>query len=156
MSRRQARETAMQTLASLDILGKLTTATAEDAERIFSMAWGEQADYSPADTVYARELAEKTRANLAVIDELLAAASRGWKIKRMATADRNLVRLAVCEMEFVEEVSASVAISEAVELAKVYGTDDSPKFVNGILGAVSRRNRETPDKDGAAAEQKAK
>ena len=81
-----------------------------------------------------------TRENLEKIDELIQEnLKKGWTLKRLATADRNILRLAVYEMKFAEEkLSAGIAINEAVNLAKKYGTDNSGKFVNGILDAVSK------------------
>lgn len=77
--------------------------------------------------------------NLEQIDELIQKnLKKGWTLKRLATTDRNILRLAVYEMKFAEEkLSAGIAINEAVNLAKKYGTDNSGKFVNGILNAVS-------------------
>ena len=70
------------------------------------------------------------------IEELDAAineASKGWKTTRMGKVDLTLIRLAVYEIRFEEEIPVKVSINEAIELAKKYGTDDSPAFVNGIL-----------------------
>ncbi|MBR6014214.1 MAG: transcription antitermination factor NusB [Selenomonadaceae bacterium] len=81
-----------------------------------------------------------TMAHLEEIDEIIQKnLKKGWTLKRLATADRNILRLAVYEMKFAEEkLSAGIAINEAVNLAKKYGTDNSGKFVNGILDAVSK------------------
>ena len=71
------------------------------------------------------------------IDSLISACSKDWKLKRMATVDRNVTRMAVFEIRFAEEkLAPKIAINEAVELAKKYGTDDSGRYVNGILGAM--------------------
>lgn len=81
-----------------------------------------------------------TRQNLEEIDELIQKnLKKGWTLKRLGTAERNILRLAVYEMKFAEEkLSANIAINEAVNLAKRYGTDNSGKFVNGILDTVSK------------------
>ena len=81
-----------------------------------------------------------TRNNLEEIDELIQKnLKKGWTLKRLGTAERNILRLAVYEMKFAEEkLSANIAINEAVNLAKRYGTDNSGKFVNGILDTVSK------------------
>ena len=81
-----------------------------------------------------------TRANLEKIDEIINNnLKEGWKISRLATTDRNILRLAVYEMNFAEKkITPAVAINEAVNLAKKYGgTDDSGKFINGVLSSVS-------------------
>ena len=74
------------------------------------------------------------------IDGLISSASKEWKLSRMAGVDRNITRMAVFELKFREEkVTPNIIINEAVELAKKFGTDDSSRFVNGILGAVLRK-----------------
>jgi N utilization substance protein B len=70
------------------------------------------------------------------IDELINEKSTGWKTSRMAKVDLTLIRLAVYEIKFDEDIPNKVAINEAVELAKTYGTDDSASFVNGILAKI--------------------
>ena len=79
-----------------------------------------------------------TRLHLAEIDELIQKnLKKGWTMKRLATADRNILRLAVYEMKFADDkLEIGIAINEAVRLAKKYGTDESGRFVNGILDAI--------------------
>jgi N utilization substance protein B len=76
-------------------------------------------------------------ANLRQIDTLIEQRLKDWELNRIAKIDLALLRLAVYEMRFVSDISHATAINEAVELAKVYGTDDSPAFINGVLGRVS-------------------
>ena len=71
------------------------------------------------------------------IDELLTTYSEGWTLERMPVVDRNLARIAVYELLFVPEIDDPVAITEAVELARQMSTDDSPRFLNGILGRIA-------------------
>ena len=71
------------------------------------------------------------------IDELLATYSQGWTVERMPAVDRALLRLATWEVVYSDEVPDAVAISEAVELAKTMSTDESPSFVNGLLGRIA-------------------
>ncbi len=71
------------------------------------------------------------------IDELLATYSQGWTVERMPAVDRALLRLATWEVVYSDEVPDAVAISEAVELAKTMSTDESPGFVNGLLGRIA-------------------
>ena len=88
---------------------------------------------------FVAQLVHGTRANLEAIDAQIAANSREWKVERMAAVDRNLTRMATYEMCFAEEkLTPNIAINEAVELAKKYGTDDSSRYVNGILGAIMK------------------
>jgi len=90
---------------------------------------------------YAVELLEKTLQNRERIDGLITEAAVNWRLERIAVADRNVLRLAVCEMLFVEDVPDEVAINEAVEIARRFGGDDSPAFINGILDAVRKSLR---------------
>lgn len=71
------------------------------------------------------------------IDEKINQVAKGWKTERMGKADLAILRLAVYEMLYDEDVPVKVAINEAVELAKKYGGDESPAFVNGILGKIA-------------------
>ncbi len=70
------------------------------------------------------------------IDAMISEASTGWKISRMGKAELAILRLATYEMKFDEDIPVRVAINEAVELAKTYGNDNSPKFVNGVLAKL--------------------
>ena len=82
---------------------------------------------------YAIGLVEGVAKNLDRIDELIASYAEGWTIDRMPVVDRNLARIAVYELLYVPEIDDPVAITEAVELARQMSTDDSPRFLNGIL-----------------------
>ena len=86
---------------------------------------------------YAVGLVEGVAENLDRIDELIASYAEGWTIDRMPVVDRNLARIAVYELLYVPEIDDPVAITEAVELAKQMSTDDSPRFLNGILGRIA-------------------
>jgi len=85
---------------------------------------------------YTVELVKAVAENLDLIDAKITAHSRTWNIERLAVVDRQLLRIALCEIYFIEEVPDAVAIDEAVELAKEFSTEDSPKYINGILGAA--------------------
>ena len=71
------------------------------------------------------------------IDKIINESSKGWKTTRMGKVDLTLIRLAVYEMKYEEDIPTGVAINEAVELAKKYGTDDSPAFINGVLAKIA-------------------
>src|SRR5690349_4067993 len=86
---------------------------------------------------YAVLLVEGVAKNLDRIDELLASYAEGWTLDRMPVVDRNLARIAVYELLYVPEVDDAVAITEAVELARTLSTDDSPRFLNGLLGRIA-------------------
>jgi len=72
------------------------------------------------------------------IDELLSAYSQGWSLERMPAVDRNVLRLGLFELLYVEDVPDPVAVSEAIGLVNELSTDESPQFVNGVLGALQR------------------
>jgi len=98
-------------------------------------------DTNKKDLSYAQLLVEGTREQVAAIDEELNGLSKDWTVDRMAAIDRNLLRMAVYEMYYSETpVPAAVVINEAVELAKGYGSDDSPAFINGMLGALVKKH----------------
>ena len=87
--------------------------------------------------LYAREIVDGVIENQTEIDETIETYAQGWSIPRMPTIDRALLRIGVWEIQYNDEVPASVAIAEAVELAKTLSTDDSSGFVNGVLGKVA-------------------
>jgi N utilization substance protein B len=86
---------------------------------------------------YATELVEGVTAHAARIDELLSSYAEGWTLDRMPAVDRNLARIAVYEMLHRDDIDDVVAISEAVALAEELSTDESPKFLNGLLGRIA-------------------
>jgi N utilization substance protein B len=91
----------------------------------------------PEHLGYAITLIEGVAKNLNRVDELIASYAEGWTIDRMPVVDRNLARIAVYELLYEPEVDDPVAITEAVELAKEMSTDDSPRFLNGLLDRIA-------------------
>ena len=85
---------------------------------------------------FALSLVEGTCARLAEIDAHIRSAARNWDITRMAALDRNILRLAVYELAYCNDIPPKVAINEAIELAKKFGTEESGQFVNGILDKI--------------------
>ena len=85
---------------------------------------------------YALLLLQGITVNLARIDQLITDAASNWRLARIAATDRNLLRIAIYEMLDVDDVPPQVAINEAVEIAKRFAGEDSPKFINGVLDAV--------------------
>jgi N utilization substance protein B len=130
MSRRQAREVALQALFQLDFNEGKQEAAVE-------AALGESVVLADKDREYAKSIVEGAQCNLTEIDALITKHSREWKVARMSGVDRNITRIAIFEMKFGEEtIDPKIIINEAVEMAKKFGTDDSGRFVNGILGAM--------------------
>lgn len=93
------------------------------------------------DQAYIQGKFEKIREKLPEIDEILNRSSKGWKTSRMGKVDLAILRLASFELLFDEDVPDKVAINEAVELAKKFGGDESPSFINGVLGKVAAREQ---------------
>jgi len=102
----------------------------------------EDGDESLEISSFPRELAAKTLDNRDFLDEKIAECSSHWKTSRMSRVSLAILRNAVCEMFFFEDIPDSVSINEAVELAKTYGGEDDPSFVNGVLGAVYKKKQE--------------
>ena len=90
-----------------------------------------------ASWMYAREIVDGVTDHQDEIDELISSYAQAWTLDRMPNIDRALLRLAAWEILHNPEVPAAVAIDEAVELAKEYSTDDSGRFVNGVLGRIA-------------------
>jgi len=126
MSRRKAREMALQALFQMDMGGV-------NSQRALAVIFEENG----VEDVYTRKLVEGAEKNMAAIDKKISEYSIDWKLGRMSAVDRNILRLAAYELLVPQEdTPAGVSINEAVELAKKYGTEESAKFVNGILGAM--------------------
>jgi transcription antitermination protein NusB len=127
-ARRKARKRALDLLYESDLRG--TDPLSTTAERV--------AAADPPVSDYAVTLVEGVVRERDRIDETIATYAEGWSLARMPAVDRTLLRLAVYELMWRDEVPDGVAIDEAVELAKALSTDDSPRFVNGVLGRIAR------------------
>jgi len=127
-ARSKARKRAVDVLYESDVRG--TDAVSTLAERL--------AHADPPVPEYTVELVEGVTANRAMLDRVLGEHAEGWTVGRMPPVDRAVLRLALYELLLRPDVPDAVAIDEAVELAKTLSTDESPRFVNGILGRVLR------------------
>ncbi|MFP3983921.1 MAG: transcription antitermination factor NusB [Desulfurivibrionaceae bacterium] len=125
--RRKSRELALQCLYQVDQGGET-----EDAVEIIRSHF----EVNDRSVPYVRELVDGINTHLDELDRILNKYSRHWRVNRMSVIDRNLLRIAAYEMLYKDEVPGSVAINEAVEIAKRYSSDDSAAFINGILDAV--------------------
>lgn len=128
--RRASREVALRALYQVDV-GKMKP---EEA-LAFS---AQEGPYTQETMDFARALVLGCLAHQAEIDETIERHARDWTLSRMAHLDRNVLRLAVFEILHRPDVPASVAVDEAVELAKKYSTAESGRFVNGVLGNLVR------------------
>ncbi|MGI8627063.1 MAG: transcription antitermination factor NusB [Geodermatophilaceae bacterium] len=127
-ARRKARKRALDVLFEADLRGI-------DAAELLSLR---TADAAPPVAPYARLLVEGVLAHQAEIDALISEHALGWTLPRLPGVDRILLRLAIYEVLYCPDVPRAVAIDEAVELAKSLSTEESPSFLNGVLGAVAR------------------
>lgn len=126
-ARTKARKRALDILFESELQGRAPGATLEDRRA--------QPDRPLND--YTVRLVEGVMTHLTEIDALLEAHAAGWSLARMPAVDRNIARIGVYELRYVEEVPPAVALSEAVGLAKDLSTDESPSFLNGLLAAVA-------------------
>ena len=126
--RHQARERVVTLLYEADLKGARPTATVLDALVV-------------APDPYAAALVETVESEGDRIDRLIGEAAIGWEVDRMAVVDRNVLRLAVAELLTFPEVPTAVILNEAVELASAYSTDESGRFVNGVLATVAAQVR---------------
>ena len=137
-TRRRAREFALQILYQLDVQAQMSDdqAIATFWRNFAANAEAEGAD-KPAELDEVQPFAEKlvrgVREHAAELDAQIQSASKNWRLERMARVDRNLLRLGLYELKYADDVPAKVAINEAIEIAKRYGTNESSAFVNGIL-----------------------
>lgn len=130
MSRRLARETALQVLFQRD-LTKEPLITTEEVQR-----WATEFVVPEPSRDFAQELVDGTIAHQDEIDQTIASFAQDWSISRMANVDRNVMRLATYEILYRSDIPGRVSLNEAIELAKRFGGEESAKFVNGILDRI--------------------
>ena len=135
-TRRQARELALQFLYQFDSL-KESSSNSEDIEELLSLFWDENDIPCDDETKeFSSTLVMGSCSNLPRIDEILTSHSDHWRLKRMPTIDRNILRIAIYELLYLSNIPPPVTINEAVELGKRFGTEESGAFINGILDKI--------------------
>ncbi len=134
--RTKARELALQILYQVNITG-------DEAANSLNNFWKEHRA-SPQIREFTAKLVTGTLANLAQIDQAITKCAKNWQIKRMAVVERNILRMACCELLFMEDIPVKVSINEAIDIAKKFSTPQSGKFVNGILDKI--KQTEVPEK----------
>jgi len=139
VQRHLGRELALLWLFQIDV-GKLP------ASQVLEEIPDELAGVEEEAETFARQLIQGYLADAKRIDEAIVKYARGWPIDRLAAIDRNVLRIALNEIFNIPDIPASVTVDEAVEVAKHYSTDESGKFVNGILGAFLRGERGEPER----------
>jgi len=136
--RHRSREAALQALYAADMSGEADLAQAQASLD----ALAEHFELPAGARAFAKELVLGVAENRADIDARITAVAHRWRLERMAAVDRNVLRLAAYEIVYAD-TPREVAIDEAVELARRFGDDASPRFVNGVLDALARA-AETP------------
>ena len=131
-SRRKARECALQMLFAADVAEN----PADDVVRSYWAELGES-ELDVTAREFATRLALQTLSNLELLDERIRSRAEHWRISRMAVVDRNILRLAVYEFLY-EPTPRTVAINEALEIARRFSTYEATQFINGILDAIKR------------------
>jgi N utilization substance protein B len=128
--RHKARIMALQALFESDCTGH---------DPASSLIWlTEKQPLSETALSFARELIDGVAANKEHIDALIKAHAPHWPVEQLSAIDRNILRLAIFEISINNKVPVKAAINEAVELAKTFGSDNSPRFINGVLGTISQ------------------
>ena len=133
MKRRELREHIFE------LLFRIEFNTPEEMPEQIQLFFADMEELKEADQSYMEEKYARVVDKLPKIDKRIEETAKSWKISRMGKVDLTVLRLAVYEMEFDEDVPVGVAINEAVELAKKFGGDDSPAFINGILGKIGKK-----------------
>lgn len=130
MNRRTAREKAVQSLFQIDV-GR--TDPSESITNVLEE--NEQPD------TFLTELVKGTAEHVTEIDSLIEKQLKHWSMERISKVDRAILRIAVYELEFMEDIPENVTLNEAVELAKRFGGEESRRFVNGILSSIAKERR---------------
>ncbi len=132
--RTKARECALQILYQVDITKNKFQDSIDDF-------WETKGKFDDSIKDFAQCLVSGTVENLKELDSVISRSATNWEIDRMATVDRNILRLASYELLFMDDIPLNVSINEAIEMAKRYGDKESGKFVNGILDKISKEEK---------------
>ena len=133
-NRTKARECALKVLYASEI-------TKDEPKVCADIFWQAHETIKEEVRSFAMFIVEGVHKNRTYVDSVITKYAKNWQIKRMATIDRNILRIATFELLFAEEVPPKVAINEAIEMAKKYGDKDSGKFVNGVLDKISKTEK---------------
>jgi len=126
--RRKAREVALQVLYELDVVGI-------DVQEGIDLFW-KNFDSPEESKIFASLLIEGTWDNRKKIDVLISSCSENWTMDRMSKVDKNILRMAVYELLYCPDIPPKVTMNEAIDLGKIYGSENSGSFINGILDAI--------------------
>jgi N utilization substance protein B len=143
-SRRAARELALNILYQVDV-AKIPS------EEALQTAL-ENTDLEESAAEFATSLVRGTREHLKEIDKKLENLSVGWELQRQPAVDRNILRMAIFEIIYLDYIPTSVTANEAVDLAKKFSTDESGRFINGVLGALIRQTEKEKELESAGTD----
>lgn len=140
MKRRKAREYALQFLYRIDFVTQNSKLKAQNSEFRDSLElfWADTNEKDANTKAFAEDIISGTIKNLKEIDSIIQKVAKRWKISRMASIDRNILRFAVYELLFRNDIPDAVTINEALEIAKRYSTSESAAFINGILDKIAK------------------
>ena len=136
MKRRTAREYAVQSLYQMEMNATDARQAVETVIRDGRDDEGDPPEVKPEDVDYVVGLVQGTLEHVRDIDRMLSRYLKGWSMDRLSRVDRQILRLAVYEMLIHDDTPPKVAVNEAIELAKHFGTEESGRFVNGVLGRM--------------------
>jgi len=139
-SRTRARSLALQVLYEVDMTGHLPGVVFE--QRLQALDSEDRVELSPDLTEFARQIISGIIPNAEALDEVIAAYAPEWPFDQIAAIDRNILRIATWEFAISLVTPIKVAINEAVELAKLFGSDSAPRFINGVLGSLADHEHE--------------
>ena len=134
--RHRAREAALQILYQWDVGGGDVDSA---AETFFALQWPNAEPPPDALRAFASALAHDAVERLEAVDTLIAETTANWRPERMAVVDRLILRMAVCELLRDPETPPAVVINEALELARTFSTEESVRFINGMLDAIRKK-----------------
>lgn len=134
MSRKISRDMAMKLAYQMEISKDFSVENVD--------AFIAENENESAEAEFIRDIGIKLVDNKETLDSLISKYSKGWSIVRISKIDLSILRVAIAEMLYRKDISKSISINEAVELAKTYGGENSPAFVNGVLGSVANEIEE--------------
>ena len=135
--RTQSRDCALKILYQSDISGKPRSVAFEEF-------WADQSSQSQEVVEFSRLLVLGVEKYCADIDKIITRYATNWELNRMAIIDKNILRLGVYELNYLDDIPSKVAINEAIELAKRYGDLESSKFINGVLDKIHKTETAPP------------
>jgi N utilization substance protein B len=134
MGRRNAREATMKLLYQLE----LNKTFDEEIVKIFF----ENNNFTEDEKVYIESTIDNIQDNLKLIDEKIEKYIKGWKKERLSKVDLSILRISIYEIMFREDIPTQVSINESIEISKKYSSEESSKFINGVLGSFVRKENE--------------